>query len=801
MFKNIPIGVRLMSGFLIVACLVALVSIMAYMELNKVLTPLTRDIPKGLQEIEITSHLDGVAQKIRYLDQILTDAARNYAFTEDRKWKYRYQIMQPQLESNIKEAIKRGGDWDKEIFSDLHKAEMGFVEMENEAIKSVDSGVAREAVRILESPDYWQFKEEYKKGLEAYVQMRGKKYGQTLEVTSTKVNQIVDQTHELVQESLKFLTMIGIFAIILAAILGLIVSNSILMPIQALQRGAQIIGKGDLHYRIGIDARDEIGQLAVAFNEMTAKLKESYSGLEGKVRDKTRELAQKVEEIQKILSDLEIAKGKIEQEKVRYEALLASIGDGMIATDQSGQIMIMNHQAELMLGWNAEEAYGRTVTDMTPCLDEKGGVLASDKNPTSLALATGRKVSTTAYYTRKDRSHFPVSITVSPIVLENAIIGAIEIFRDITKEKDVDRMKTEFISTVSHELRTPLTVIREGVSLVLDEMLGSVTKEQRTFLSLSLEDIDRLRRIIDNLLDISRIEAGRLEIKLDRIDMVDVVKGIQALFAQRVKDRGLTLKTRFSAPSIEMYADRDKIIQVFTNLVGNALKFTDKGFLEISAEDQGDYVRCAVTDTGIGMAPEALPRVFGKFEQFHREAGIGEKGTGLGLSIAKGIVELHKGRIGVDSKLHEGTTFAFILPKFKARDLLKDYVIKNLKEAARQGASFSILAIHMNPEENVVRRLGPEKIRDLLTNLEKLIKKGLRGQADTLIRDVSSVFLILPNSAKTEAFHLAEKLEHSFHDYLGKEKIKKEEAPISCQVATYPEDGSTEDPLLEKIFI
>ena len=794
MLKDLKISTRLVSGFLIVALLVGVVSIVAYLELNKVIGPLTRDIPKGLQEIEITSHLDGVAQKIRYLDQVLTDAARNYAFTEDRKWKYRYQIMQPQLESSIKEAIRRGGDWDKEIFSGLHRAEMGFVEMENQAIQAVDSGASRMAVQILESPDYWKFKEEYKNGLESYVQMRGKKYGDSLEVTSTKVKEIVMQTYDLVQESLRLLMMIGIFAIILAGILGLLVSNSILRPIQALQRGAQIIGKGDLHYRIGIDAHDEIGQLAVAFNEMTSKLKESYSGLEDKVREKTRELAQKVDEIQKVLKDLEIAKINIEQEKVRYEALLASIGDGMMATDQAGKIMILNHQAEILLGLKAEEVYGRTLSEITPCLDEKGLALTPDKIPTALALATGRKVSTTAYYMRKDKSRFPVSITVSPIELEGTVIGAIEIFRDITREKEVDRMKTEFISTVSHELRTPLTVIREGVSLVLDEMLGSVTAEQRTFLSLSLEDIDRLRRIIDNLLDISRIEAGRLEIKLDHVDMVDLVNGIQALFTQRVKDRGLELKTRFSAPSIEMFADRDKIIQVFTNLMGNALKFTEKGYLEISVEDKGDLVQCAVADTGIGMAPDALPRVFSKFEQFHREAGTGEKGTGLGLSIAKGIVEMHKGHISVDSKLGEGTVFTFTLPKFKARDLLKDYVNKNIKEASRHGTSFSILAIRM-----AAKQTAPEKMHAWLAKLEKLIKKSLRAQADTLIRDVSAVYLILPNSLKADALHLAEKTQKSFQELLVKEKVT-ESVSLDCLTATYPEDGGTEDFLLEKIF-
>jgi PAS domain S-box-containing protein len=798
MFQSLRIGTRLVAGFLVMACLVGLVSLVAFSELNKVQAPLTRDIPRGLDEIEKTSHLDALAQKIRYYDQVLTESARNYAFTEDRKWKYRYQRTETLLEGAIKEALEKGDSGDREIFSDLYKAKMGFVGMEYDALRLVDEGLSRNGVDVLESGNYWEFKNKYKDGLESYVEMRGKKRGDSLEVTSSNVDRIVRDTQGLVLESIRFLTTISLFALALALILSFVVSGSILKPLQELEKGVGIIGRGNLNHRIRVPSQDEIGRLAAAFNDMAAKLKESYSGLEAKVRDKTRELAQKVEEIQSVLSDLETAKTKIEEEKIEYQALIASIGDGMIATDEEGRLTIMNQQAEMMLGWKAAEIIGRPAAEVIASADDRGHALPPAQRPVRQALASGKKVITTANYLRRDGSRVPVSVNVSPIIVEGRMMGAIEIFRDITKEKEVDRMKTEFISTVSHELRTPLTVIREGVSLVVEGMLGDITPEQRDLLTLSLQDIDRLKRIIDNLLDISRIEAGRLEMKMDLVDMVSLAGRVQAVFSQRVKDRGLELRTRFSQPRTEIYADQDKIIQVLTNLVGNALKFTETGFIEISVTDKGHEVECAVQDSGTGIPPEDLPRVFGKFQQFHRQSGTGEKGTGLGLSIAKGIVELHKGHLGVESVLNQGTRFTFTLPKFSAGELFSDYIVQNIKESSRQSASFSILRLAIERFEAVEASLGPARTTRIIQDFEKLIKKGLRRQADTTIKDARSIWMILPFTEKTEAHQVVDRVLKILEEHLSHAKLK-DTVGLTYRMASYPDDGQTAPALLEKI--
>lgn len=224
-------------------------------------------------------------------------------------------------------------------------------------------------------------------------------------------------------------------------------------------------------------------------------------------------------------------------------------------------------------------------------------------------------------------------------------------------------MKSDFISTVSHELRTPLTTIREVVSQMLDGIIGATTKEQQEFLTMCLEDIDRLKRIIDNLLDISKIEAGKVEIRKTRWDITALAKTVAAAFIPQSQKKGLEIKTVFAAEGIEVSADKDKITQVLTNLINNALKFTAKGHIEILIVEKDQAVECKVSDTGIGIAAKDLTKLFNKFEQFGRTSGPGEKGTGLGLSIAKGIVELHQGKIWAESELNKGTTFTFVLPK------------------------------------------------------------------------------------------------------------------------------------------
>jgi signal transduction histidine kinase len=227
----------------------------------------------------------------------------------------------------------------------------------------------------------------------------------------------------------------------------------------------------------------------------------------------------------------------------------------------------------------------------------------------------------------------------------------------------LDKLKTDFINTASHELRTPLTVIKEGISQILDGIHGQISPGQKKFLTICFKNIDRLRHLVDEMLDIAKIEAGKLELKKEWIDLVDLVKEVNALFRLKVENNGLELKDNFCSPKAMAYVDKNSIIRVFNNLIGNAIKFTDKGYIEILVRDNPDYVECCVIDTGKGISEEDSSRVFGKFEQFGDHQRTKEKGTGLGLNICKKIIELHHGEIWMESVLGKGSKFTFKLPK------------------------------------------------------------------------------------------------------------------------------------------
>ncbi len=353
-------------------------------------------------------------------------------------------------------------------------------------------------------------------------------------------------------------------------------------------------------------------------------------------------------------------KRKQQEEEIRK--LLRAIEQGpsaVVITDTTGTIEYVNPKFTQLTGYPFDEAVGSNIRIL------KSGETLPEVYTQLWGTITAAKEWRGELRNRKKNGDFYWEFSsISAITnAEGAITHFVAVKEDIAQRKEMERLKDEFVSMVSHELRTPMAVIKEGVSQVFEGLHGGVTLTQSEVLGISLENIERLGRIIDNLLDISKIEAGKLKLKKEAVDIVEVARGVIATFNLRVKNRNVALKENFSKEKIELSLDRDRIIQVFTNLLGNAMKFTSAGDIEISIIDKENSVECIVKDTGIGISRDDLPKLFSKFEQFSRSALPGEKGTGLGLSIAKEIVELHKGRIRVESELGKGTAFTFILPK------------------------------------------------------------------------------------------------------------------------------------------
>lgn len=799
-FPRTRVGTKLIFSFVIMASVGAGIGFVSSFELDRILQPLTHDIPRSLSEVRRTYHLDTLAQQIRHYDQILTEAMREYAYSGDRQFKYRYEEFEPRLDLAIQEAIQKGDDEDQKIFSGLQKTKSLFTSIEAQAIRAVDAGDAAKAREIIENPGYWNLKRDYKKSLDVYVERRGRQYGESLNFTARKVDALVADTHRLVERSKKTVLKFSFIAMLVAVLLGAYVSRTLLRPIHELQKGAEIIGKGNLDHRINITSDDEIGKLARSFDEMARKLGEFYTGLESKVKDKTQELAQRVDEIQKqnralertkeatmnILEDLEAARLEAEEEKAKYQAILSSIGDGMIATDAKGCIMMVNAQAELMLGFESRTMIGKNIGSAFAYENERRERIPAPERPVYQAIESAKKIAAHAYYVRKDGTSFPAAVTVSPVTRNGRIIGAIEIFRDISREKEIDRMKTEFISTVSHELRTPLTVIREGVNLVLDRVLGPVTDDQNEFLGIALKDIDRLGRIIDNLLDISKIEAGKIDLKRSFFNLTDAADQVLSAFAARAKGKGLELRKQYSSADLPLYADKDRLVEVFTNLVGNAMKFTEKGFIEISLKEEPSSILCSVRDSGRGISQEDMKRVFGKFEQLGERPHGGERGTGLGLSIAKGIVELHRGRIWVESTYGEGTVFFFRLPRQTPEEVLSDHLTKSLREAMHDRKILSVLALEPAP--------GVKETAALLDRISGPVHSCAERCGAEVFQNELGFYILLPGVDRSES----------------QEKISRFRAELEAaegravsdfvfREVHYPEDGSTGEQLISSL--
>lgn len=348
---------------------------------------------------------------------------------------------------------------------------------------------------------------------------------------------------------------------------------------------------------------------------------------------------------------------RAEEASRQLAAIVESSDDAIVGWTPDGTIASWNPGAERTYGYAADEVRGRSFS-----------LLIAPDRPDELRhllerLARGERIAghETVHVTRDGR-RIDVSLTISPIRdAAGAVTGVSAVARDVSGRKAIERMKDEFVGTVSHELRTPLAAIKGHIELVLDGEAGPVTDLQQRFLGVASENTDRLGALINDLLDVEKMTSGRMQLLADRVDLSGVLRDVAATFRLEAERKGLALRLDV-APLPAVVGDRDRLIQVFANLVSNAVKYTPAGEVGISAAPVERQVEVVVRDTGIGMTPEEQRELFTKFfrsqDAVVRDAG----GTGLGLVIARGIVERHGGTIAVASEKGAGTRFRVLLP-------------------------------------------------------------------------------------------------------------------------------------------
>ena len=536
---------------------------------------------------------------------------------------------------------------------------------------------------------------------------------------------------------------------------------------------------------------------------------------------------------------------EIFDQKVYLESIISSMTDALVVVNPDATLRSVNKAALDLLGYQEDELIGQPMKKIF--LQEEG------ENEEDILHKYFQKIITAGvaynigltFLTKKGKG-IPVNFSGALMQQDGRIIGIVGVARDMRqimavigdlegkkreleersknltkmqkamlhmmgdldiakkeaekteKElKKLDQLKRDFISTVSHELRTPLAITREGIRLILDRIAGEINEKQEKILGTAGSNIDRLARIIDGLLDVSKIEAGKVELKRGWVDIAGLIRQAVFPFELNLKKKNLELKINVPEKQVDAFVDPDKLIQVFTNLIGNALKFTDRGTIEISLQEKEKEIECVVADTGLGISEEDLPKVFGKFEQFGRLPGPGEKGTGLGLSITKGIIELHGGKIRVESKLGQGSKFSFILPKYPAEDIFKEYLNIGMRVAMDQKVHMNLIVISILEFKKLKQGISDEKINIILRNMKGIIEGTLRQEGDAVFSDSGEMMIILAGCDEKGALSVINKLREALDKYLSNEKLPQE-IKLRFGSAVYPDEAENYEELIKK---
>lgn len=533
----------------------------------------------------------------------------------------------------------------------------------------------------------------------------------------------------------------------------------------------------------------EPGELVAQINVMLRikkaedELRAEKDLLEEKVVERTTDLV-------KANTELTMSKEEIRKSEEKFSSLVNNSPDIIMRIVADGVVTYINYDYS---NQKPEDIIGRKIYELIP--SEFHDIA---KKTIQKVFKTGESFSFENLSIDHTDKVLWYRNNIAAIRINGKVTAATIIATDISSMKQTEILQNEFVASVSHELRTPLTLIRESLSMLSEGLLGDLNSDQLDLVNPCIEDVDRLVRILNNLLSISMIEGKKIELVLEMVDIVKLAKGVVSSFERQAESNNINLVFTPKRESINLYLDRDRIIQVFMNLIGNALKFTQEGKIEIVIVEKKDVVECCIVDTGIGIEQNELGTLFDRFHQVGKIMRAGKKGSGLGLSISKGIVKLHKGRIWVNTAINKGSKFCFSLPRYDAEKIIVDQIEINITKAAKKRTRLSLLLIKLNNYSIIESKFGAYKA-DKITNLIlQIIKDKLAPGEFSLIRGKDEVILF-SDIPKQNINVFTSKLEDIISESV-KKIIKDIKVSLSYGCSIYPDNGGSADELIQDAF-
>jgi PAS domain S-box-containing protein len=346
------------------------------------------------------------------------------------------------------------------------------------------------------------------------------------------------------------------------------------------------------------------------------------------------------------------------------DALFNSIGDGAIATDEFGRIMRVNPACLEILEYGEEELLGQWFPKVIIALDDSLSPLSLIDRPITQSFLTGKSISQKMLYRTKSGLYRPVAVTVSPVLLDGRPIGAVEVFRDITVEENVDRMKSEFISLASHQLRTPLSAVKTYAHMLLEGYMGDLVSAQKKALRTILAASNRMNELVNMLLNVTRVESGSLAITSKSHNLQRLAEEVMKELELAASEKAIDLQMQLPAAACNVKTDNLLAKEILINLLNNAVKYTPEGgSVKLKLTNRPDSAVFSVTDTGIGIPSYSQEHIFTKFFRAQNVIKRETTGTGLGLYLVKGLAEALGGKVWFTSEENVGSKFFFSLPK------------------------------------------------------------------------------------------------------------------------------------------